>query len=137
MKPLGFFAVLLTGSVLAAGCTDPNQGRYPTDSSLMDRFSQYREAFREVAAHPDSQELQTVLGITQARVLPDSSLHFLVWYHDLPGPGGCAKGFAYLREPPRTEVDSIGVRWGRCPPEEAELFRRLEGNWYLFLTASN
>jgi hypothetical protein len=103
----------------------------------MERFSRNREAFSQLVSDPDNPELQATLGVTGVRILPDSSFHFPVWYHDLPGPGGCTKGFVYLREPPRTEVALIGERWGRCPPEEAELFRKLEGNWYIFLTASN
>lgn len=119
------------------GCGGSDGVPYPSDQELVGRFSANPGAFRELAENPNNQELMTALGITQSRTLPDSGLELLVWYHDLPGPGGCAKGFVLLREPPRSLVDAIEARWEECPPEEAELFRPLEGDWYIFLRAAN
>ena len=110
---------------------------YPSDPELVERFTANRGVFDQLAEDPTNQELMTALGITQSRTLGSSGLELLVWYHDLPGPGGCAKGFVNLPEPPRSQVEAIEDRWEQCPPEEAELFRPLDGNWYIFLRATN
>ena len=137
MKPrVGLLTALGLGAMLVA-CGGSEDVPYPSDAALLERFQTHREAFDEFAANPENQEGMAALGITQSRVLPNSGVELLAWYHDLPGPGGCAKGYVYLPKPPRSEVAAIEDRWGKCPPEEAELFRPIEGNWYLFLRASN
>lgn len=137
MRLLFGHAVLFTVFGLLAACGSSEEVPYPSDAVLVERFTADRGRFEELVANPENPELKAALEITQTRSLPDSGLELLVWYHDLPGPGGCAKGYVYLPEPPRSEVDVIEDRWARCPPEEAELYRRIEGSWYIFLRASN
>ncbi len=133
---------LLVSLLLApAGCGGgTDEPTYPTDDVLLERLTEHPEAFEALAEDPNDLELQDSLGIGRIRVMgpgADAEVRLEVWYHDLPGPGGCSKGYAYRTEPPRETVDSIGSRWADCPPEEAELLRHLEGNWYAYLTAVN
>ncbi len=135
-SPIPCFVTLLA----LAGCGGSTRVPYPTDASLVDGFAAGRETFELLAADPDNPELLARLGIRGARVLspaPDASLWFEVWFHDLVGPGGCSKGYAYQTRAPASVVDSIGAEWGSCPPEQVTLFRRLEGSWYLYYSASN
>ncbi|MFC1791949.1 hypothetical protein ACFL0I_05770 [Gemmatimonadota bacterium] len=128
---------ILISLLALAGCTNAPRLPYPTDAELMDRFASQRETFERLAADPQDSMAMVALEITGSRVMPDSEVRFQVWYRDLFGPGGCTKGYAYLKEAPRTVVDSIGTRWETCPPEDAELYRKLEGEWYIFYTAVN
>jgi hypothetical protein len=56
------------------------------------------------------------------------------WFHDFFGPGGVMKGLAYLEQPPAPGllVESIDNSTAPITPDEKELFRGIEGRWYLF-----
>ena len=137
MKGIRRWLPVLGLTTALSGCGGSDGVPYPSDQALLERFTAQRSAFQQLVEDPEDPELMASLGITRTRALPGSGRELLVWYHDLPGPGGCAKGFAYLGEAPRAPVGAIEDRWEACPPEEAELYRRIEGNWYIFLRASN
>lgn len=127
--------------VLSAACTGAPDAPYPTDVELLARFDGQRDDFERLAA--DLADTATAVGLGLPAARPevyrggDTAAHYMVWYKDLPGPGGCAKGFAYLSTAPGTLVDSIPQGFQRCPPEDRTDYRHIGGNWFLYYSARN
>lgn len=132
---------LALGSLLSAlACSGAPEPPYPSDESLLARFDTARGVLERLVTEPEDAELRSALGalyVSDGSTGADTTLVFQMWYQDLIGPGGCEKGFAYLSSPPDSVVDAIGSEWDRCPPEDVHIFRRLEGNWYLYYRAAN
>ena len=124
---------------LSTACAGAPDVPYPTDAELLTRFTGQRDSFERLAANLGDTAAALDLSLPAARVEVylggDTAAHYMVWYKDLPGPGGCAKGFAYLSISPSTLVDSILQRLQRCPPGGRSDYRHIEGNWYLYYDA--
>ncbi len=80
-------------------------------------------------------------GNGRCRVLVRSSEPKLVWYevwsHDLFGPGGRVKGYAYRNEKLSCVKGIDEAITGPCEPEQKELYRSIQGKWYLCYVSSN
>lgn len=125
--------------LLSTACTGAPDVPYPTDAELLARFTDQRDGFERLAANLG--DSATAVGLSLPATRPevyfggDTAAHYMVWYKDLPGPGGCAKGFAYLSIAPGTLVDSIPQGLQRCPPGQHTDYRHIGGNWYLYFDA--
>ena len=62
---------------------------------------------------------------------------FQVWHQDLVGPGGYSKGIAFSETAPQDLVDSIDANAAPGTPEDKELYRALDGGWYLYYFANH
>jgi hypothetical protein len=129
-----FFLLLV---FLISGCGSSPEAPYPSDQSLIKIFQENREAFTRLLSNPEDKALHTQLGIQ--RVLSNGvnpkRITLEVWFHDFPGPGGVTKGFAYLERAPLENllVESIDKNINPpISPEQKSLYRRIEGNWYLY-----
>lgn len=122
---------------LFGGCGSSPEAPYPSDQSLINTFQANQAAFTRLLSNPEDKALQTQLGIQRvlSSTMNPKRILLEVWFHDFPGPGGVTKGFAYLETAPSSErlVDSID-RHTNPPisPEEKTLYRRMQGNWYLY-----
>ena len=134
-----FFFVLVAG---IGGCSSSPEAPYPSDQSLINTFQANREAFARLLSNPGDKALQSQLGIRRVFSTGKNStpIEFEAWFHDFPGPGGVTKGFAYLEKAPPENllVESID-RHTNPPvsPEEKSMYRRIQGNWYLYFHSSH
>ena len=123
------------------GCSSSQEAPYPSDQRLIDLFNANKATFAKLESAPDNKELHSLLGIrgVTSRSTKPAAFWFDVWFHDFFGPGGVLKGFAYLEKPPAPDllVDSIDKSTAPITPEEKELYRRIEGTWYLFYHSTN
>jgi hypothetical protein len=136
---LNTFAQLIFFVIIACfigGCDSVRDDAYPSDQHLINIYNANKETFTRLQSDPDNRELHSLLGIQQVIKDPakTTSFWFVVWYHDFPGPGGAMKGFAYLEEPPPPGllVDSIDDNTVPVSSEEKDLYRRVQGKWYIF-----
>ena len=134
-----FFLVLASR---IGGCGSSPEATYPSDQSLIKTFQENREAFAGLLSNPQDKVLHSRLGI---RRVPSSGgnpsdFSFEVWFYDFPGPGGVTKGFAYLEKAPPEDllVESIDKNTNPpISPEQKSLYRRIQGNWYLYFHSSH
>jgi hypothetical protein len=111
----------------------------PSDSDLIDLFDTQRSGFVDLIKAPNNKEMLSSIGIVGVFQISKAPLEirFPVWILDFPGPGGCAKGYAYREKPPPALVESIDKAVDPGSPEQQEVFRKLEGNWYLYYASAN
>lgn len=124
------------------GCSSSPEAPYPSDQSLIKTFQENREAFTKLLSNPEDKALLSQLEIRQ--VLPSGGnpkhIKFEAWFHDFPGHGGVTKGFAYLEKAPPENVLVESIDKNTTPPispEQKSLYRRIEGNWYLYFHSSH
>jgi hypothetical protein len=112
---------------------------YPSDELLITGYKNNKKLFLELISDPGKRDLLSSLKIS--RVLVRSSEPKLVWYevwsHDLFGPGGCVKGYAYSNEKLSCVKSIDEAITGPCEPEQKELYRSIQGKWYLYYVSSN
>lgn len=122
-----------------AGCSSSENVSCPTDKELLDRFTANSAKFEELLVNRDNQMLQQTLHISRVTTRSTKPLHVLfeAWSIDFFGPGGCLKGYAYSEAPPLSKVDSIDQNSDPGSPEEKELYRHIQGNWYLYYISTN
>jgi len=119
------------------GCGSSPEAPYPSDQSLINTFQENQAAFTGLLSSPQDKALHSQLGIR--RVLSSGAnptlFMFEVWFHDFPGPGGVTKGFAYLEKAPPENLIVESIDKNTNPPispEQKTLYRRIQGNWYLY-----
>jgi len=132
---------MLLGAVvlLAAGCNSSPSVPYPADKELIDLFYNQKARFEQLKKDPKNKDLLAALGIMGVSLFPKppAEIWFKVWVMDFPGPGGCAKGYAYLEKAPAPIVKSIDDAADPGSPEQMKVFRIIEGNWYLYYASAN
>ncbi len=130
---LGVFALL------TIGCNSSSSVPCPTDRELIDLFHREKQQFEQLKGDPAGKEEMAALGIRHVFLVSEAPLEirFPVWVLDFPGPGGCSKGYAYREKTPNTLVKSIDGAVEPGSSEQLEIFRKIEGNWYLYYAAAN
>ena len=132
---------VLSGAVLllAAGCNSSPSVPYPADKELIDLFYKEKAQFEQLKKDPNNKELLAAIGIADVFQISKApvDMRFPVWVLDFPGPGGCAKGYAYREKAPAPIVKSIDDAVDPGSPEQLEVFRKIEVNWYLYYSAAN
>ena len=130
-------SLLLIVSIFS-GC-DSSHPPYPSDELLITGFKNNKQLFLELVSDPENRTLLSPLGIK--RVLIRSSepklVLYEVWSHDLFGPGGCVKGYAYSTEKLSCVKSIDEAITGPCGPEQMKLYRRIQGKWYIYYESSN
>jgi hypothetical protein len=138
MKSIFILMALLASVSLFAGCPSSHPP-YPNDELLITHFKKNKQLFSELVVDPENRKLLSSLGIK--RVMIHSSepklIRYETWFHDLFGPGGCMKGYAYSSEelPCVKSIDQAIT--SPCGPEEKDLFQKIQGKWYLYYVSSN
>jgi hypothetical protein len=122
---------------LIGGCGSSPEAQYPSDQSLIDTFMANQAVFARLLSSPQDKSLHTQLGIRRVLSSGANPTHFTfeVWFHDFPGPGGVTKGFAYLEKAPPENLIVESIDKNTNPPispEQKTLYRRIQGNWYLY-----
>ena len=130
-------SLLLIVSIFS-GC-DSSHPPYPSDELLITGFKNNKHLFLELISAPQNRSLLSSLKISRVLVRPSEPKLVLyeVWSHDLFGPGGCVKGYAYSNENLSCVKSIDQAITGPCGPEQKELYRRIQGRWYLFHMSSN
>jgi len=139
MKKAILFSLRLLLVVLILWSCRSSKSPYPNDELLIKNFKQNKNLFLELIANPENKNLLTSLGIKrlQTRSSEPKLIWYEIWSHDLFGPGGCMKGYAYS-DKTLTSIESIDeVITEPCGPEQKELYRRIQGEWYLYYVSSN
>ena len=133
------FLVLVSG---IGGCGSSPEAPYPSDQSLINTFQANQAAFTGLLSNPEDKALHSRLGIRRVLSSGANPTHFKfeAWFHDFPGPGGVTKGFAYLEKAPPENLIVESIDRNTNPPispEEKSLYRRIQGNWYLYFHSSH
>ena len=129
-----FFLILAS---LIGGCGSSPEAPYPSDQSLINTLQANQAAFTRLLSDPQDKALHSQLGIRRVLSSGANPTHFTfeVWFHDFPGPGGVTKGFAYLEKAPPENLIVESIDKNTNPPispEQKTLYRRIQGNWYLY-----
>lgn len=126
---------LMVSLFLVGGCGSSSNSPCPTDQQLINLFNKNNAIFTRLQTDPDNKELHTHLGIrrvTKPNLAAKPTVYwFEMWFIDFIG-GGERKGFAYCEQPPHSLVESIDENSKPGSPEQKQLYRRIEGKWYLF-----
>lgn len=123
--------------LLAASCSSPPSEPCPTDDALIANFKAHGADLSKLVANPEDEELRTAIKVLRVVRDPDGRTRLWMWHKDFPGPGGVIKGYLYGEPPPPSLVDSIDANSEPGSPEEKQLYRHIERDWYLFYRSSN
>ena len=109
----------------------------PSDLALIERFRAQPALFEQLAREPGNAELRQRLGVAETRVLEDGLVLLLAWQLDFAGPGGAVKGYARSPRPPEGLVESIDAAASPGEAGTRQLYRRIEGQWYVYYASSD
>ena len=125
--------IALISALTLAGCgnLDHVSGPYPSDDALIKLFQENQETFNKLITSPDERSMAS-LGILHLR-----NKNYIVWMYNLFGPGACVKGYFHSKQPPQPLVDSIDQATTPCGPQQHELYRRINDDWYLYYSSNN
>jgi hypothetical protein len=129
--------LVLPALALGVGCAPAPSEPCPTDAALIARFEANEAGFEKLLAEPGNASLRAQLGVRDVHPRGEGFVLFTAWYLDFPGPGGVAKGYAYSREPLDKLVDSIDASSDPGSAEVKDLYRRVQGSWYLYYSSSH
>lgn len=128
-------ALLVVMAFLVGGCGSSRNAPCPSDQQLIDLFNKNKAGFIRLQSDPDNKELHALLGIkrvTKPNLSAKPTVYwFEMWFIDFIG-GGVRKGVAYCEQAPHSLVESIDDNTKPGSPEQEHLYRRIQGEWYLF-----
>lgn len=137
MRSTGLVVMVLGAMVLAASCSQAPSEPCPTDDALIANFEARGADLSKLVANPEDEDLRTAAKVLRVVRNSDGRTWLWMWHQDFPGPGGVIKGYLYGEPPPPSLVASIDAHSEPGSPEEKELYRHIEGHWYLFYRSSN
>jgi hypothetical protein len=137
MRLAGTILVAMGAWMLAASCSTGPSEPCPTDAALIAHFEEHRAELTKLVDKPGDQDLLAAAGVLRVLREPEGRTQLWMWHQDFPGPGGVVKGLLHGEPPPTKLVDSIDDNSEPGSPEDEELYRSIEGQWYVFYHSSN
>jgi hypothetical protein len=130
-------AAAMGAILLLASCGMEPSEPCPTDDALIAYLDTQRAELEKLVANPWDEELRSATKVLRVEPGADGRVQLWMWHHDFPGPGGVTKGYVHGEAPTRPLVDSIDDNSDPGGPEDKDLFRHIEGDWYLFYRSHN
>lgn len=124
-------AICLACLLLSCGPPPPPP---PADADFIAFFEAHREVFSEIVTDPDGTALPDGPWGEIRRSVTRGRVDLAAWHRDIPGPGGCGKGFVHLTDPP---ADSVASLDGSGCPGNVTAYRPLGHGWYLYYLAND
>ena len=118
-------------------CSQEPSGPCPTDDALIALFHAHGSELSQLFANPGNEDLRAALMVVRVVRDPDGRTWLWMWHKDFPGPGGVMKGYLYGKPAVPSLVPSIDAVTDPGGPEDKELYRHLERDWYLFYRSNN
>lgn len=138
-SPLAVVALAAAVALGLPACAQAPSEPCPTDDALIELFHAHGLELAQLVANPGNEDLRATLKVVRVVRDPDGRTWLWMWHKDFPGPGGVMKGYLFGKPAPLPSslVPSIDAVTDPGGPEDKELYRHLEGDWYLFYRSSN